>query len=89
MRLSDFVNHSYDYRLNWTPLRSITIIFIYLPTELMIALLFWSCRNKTLSNDTFLKCFLVLCWKNFYIIIIIIIIDIIQSGLSLQHKMLL
>ena len=25
-QLTDFVNHSYDYRLNWTPLSSITII---------------------------------------------------------------
>ena len=25
-RSSDFVNHSYDYRLNWTPLGPITII---------------------------------------------------------------
>ena len=25
MRSSDFVNHSYDYRLNWTPLSPVTI----------------------------------------------------------------
>ena len=26
-RSSDFVNHSYDYRPNWTPLSPITIIY--------------------------------------------------------------
>ena len=26
-RSSDFVNHSYDYRPNWTPLGPITIIY--------------------------------------------------------------
>ena len=31
---SDFVNHSYDYRPNWTSLSPITIInYKYLPTE--------------------------------------------------------
>ena len=24
---SDFVNHSYDYKLNWTPLSPVTIIY--------------------------------------------------------------
>ena len=28
-RSSDFVNHSYDYRPNWTPLSPITIIYYY------------------------------------------------------------
>ena len=27
-RSSDFVNHSYDYRPNWTPLSPITIIYL-------------------------------------------------------------
>ena len=26
--MSDFVNHSYDYRPNWTPLSPITIIYL-------------------------------------------------------------
>ena len=30
MRSSDFVNHSYDYRPNWTPLSPVTITkFVY------------------------------------------------------------
>ena len=38
MRSSDFVNHSYDYKLNWTPLSPVTIT--YLPSyKLIIALL--------------------------------------------------
>ena len=27
MRSSDFVNHSYDYRPNWTPLSPVTITY--------------------------------------------------------------
>ena len=27
MRSSDFVNHLYDYRPNWTPLSPVTIIY--------------------------------------------------------------
>ena len=30
MGSSDFVNHLYDFRLNWTPLSPITIIYSYL-----------------------------------------------------------
>ena len=29
MRSSDFVNHSYDYRPNWTPLSPVTITYYY------------------------------------------------------------
>ena len=59
-RLSDFVNHLYDYRLNWTPLSPITIInwlvfrhvLTFCPSEVFLAGL-WISLTDRLSQHVF------------------------------------
>ena len=64
-RTYDFVNHSYDYRPNWTPFGSVTIINFYQKTNRRIMsskdhrsvvkefIIFW--YFKAHSNKDFLK----------------------------------
>ena len=64
-RTYDFVNHSYDYRPNWTPFGSVTIINFYQKTNRRVMsskghrsvvkefIVFW--YYKAHSNKDFLK----------------------------------
>ena len=57
MRLSDFVNHSYDYRPNWTPLSPVTITYHLLCAyEKLIFLLF-------MCNISFIFIIIIIYYK--------------------------
>ena len=61
-RLRDFVNHSYDYRPNWTPLSPVTITndidTTAEPTQFVVGLLDpWSLCSSLKNTDFILEIF--------------------------------